>query len=83
MPMLCMYVFYVLYVCVHFYKPVWKLLCATFLTVFFGRCADWCLSLWPVKASVSEAAYVLGIAETFLSKGSNYFSVFLASCDKY
>lgn len=46
--------------------------------VLIGACL-----LWPVKVSVSEAAYVLGMAETFLSKGSIYFTVFLASCDKY
>lgn len=51
-----------------------------------SRCLSWLIGvclLWPVKASVSEAAYVLGIAATFLSKGSTYFTVFLASCDKY
>lgn len=33
--------------------------------VLIGACL-----LWPVKVSVCEAACVLGMAETFLSKGS-------------
>lgn len=41
--------------------------------VLIGLCL-----LWPVKDSVSEAAYVLGIAETFLSKGFTYLYFLLA-----